>query len=251
MPAPRFLRLDAGNHGNGPVGPWFSKHKSVCDDKWLCEEEPCKSVPDIKRQHFLLCKRHVNESKEQVKDFAKAQDSKFMNPDTWFYFSSLEENNSDLWDSCMFSQPVESFANESLAVYSANTMKGSDEAMDIDIDVPLVYDPPIYMVQTTPSPSGESLRLFFDSGCYGALLNHKAYKYLTTQTICSGPNLLNVAADEEFRLYLFTVEILPVVRLYMEEEYLKTHRSSADLPHVSEVVLLLMLCLVSGIIDIS
>ena len=262
---PRCLRMDAGYPGNEGIEGWYTKHKVVCSNKWLCEEDDCNKRPEMRRQHFLLCARHWKESKVRTEDFIKSIDSKFLPPDTRFFPLAPVEEKPATSESCHFSQASDSSDIDDFSAFANQGIQTEGEYLgDLYDDVDLITDPPIYMLQTTPSPSGEPLLLFFDSGCYGASLSKKAYSVLQTQTVRKGPTVMNVAGarvvklpygDEMFRLQLFNKKTLPVVGLYMEnisngfpcwnlleawrdlqEAYVSLHASAEGFPKVPESI---------------
>ena len=186
--------MDAGYPGNEGIEGWYTKHKVVCSNKWLCEEDDCNKRPEMRRQHFLLCARHWKESKVRTEDFIKSIDSKFLPPDTRFFPLAPVEEKPATSESCHFSQASDSSDIDDFSAFANQGIQTEGEYLgDLYDDVDLITDPPIYMLQTTPSPSGEPLLLFFDSGCYGASLSKKAYSVLQTQTVRKGPTVMNVA----------------------------------------------------------
>ena len=263
---PRCLRLDAGYTGNKGVGEWYAKHKVVCNNDWLCEEENCKSQPEMRRQHFLLCGKHWKDSKVRAEEFIKNIGSKNLPQDTRFFPLAPAEETISESESCHFSQSNDCpTLDDFSAAFSSQGIQINGTEMKLrPNDVDLIMDPPIYMVQTTPSPSGKPLLIFYDSGCYGASLNKRAYNELETLTLRAGPTVMNVAGgrvvelphgDELFRLPLTSKQTLPVVGLYMDkistefpswnlleasrdlqEAYSKDHSPSRNLPAVPSIV---------------
>ena len=224
---PRCLRLDAGYTGNKGVGEWYAKHKVVCNNDWLCEEENCKSQPEMRRQHFLLCGKHWKDSKVRAEEFIKNIGSKNLPQDTRFFPLAPAEETISESESCHFSQSNDCpTLDDFSAAFSSQGIQINGTEMKLrPNDVDLIMDPPIYMVQTTPSPSGKPLLIFYDSGCYGASLNKRAYNELETLTLRAGPTVMNVAGgrvvelphgDELFRLPFTSKQTLPVVGLYMD-----------------------------------
>ena len=54
--------------------------------------------------------------------------------------------------------------------------------------------PAVYMMQYVTGPRGESLLLFYDSGCYGACISNRTYAILETKTVRPGPTPMDVAS---------------------------------------------------------
>ena len=160
---------------------WLNAHKKNCTEKWLCNVDRCADKDDIRKNHFLTCRFHVEENKPLVAEFIKQLDKSLIESDVKFFFASYQ---------CTTNTTPEVDAN-----IEAAFLADKDEAM-IEIE-PEIKNCPIYQLQYVKGKNGEKLLLFYDLGCWSSGLSNAAYAALDTHTVREGPTRLQVAGGAE------------------------------------------------------
>ena len=227
---PRCGRMDSAFPGVQGRDSWFEKHKNVCDETWVCKEPTCNKNKPATQNHFLVCKFHIKEGKAKVANFLEYVDSKYLPPNVRFYWSKQNSNPAPVQPVNLNLTPILT-ENSPEFVSSAlhRTFSNNPEFPNLfPNDDDLVFDPPIYMVQYVGAPCGQPLLIFYDSGCFGACISHRAHGLLETRQLRPGPTPMSVAGgqvikvpygDELFRLPLASPSGMnaPIIALHMQD----------------------------------
>lgn len=185
----RCLRLDVGLDFSDR-DEWFQTHKPYCSDKWVCKVGKCANKPEVRQNSFLLCSFHAGKNKSFENELQNMlKNLKPSSHDNKGFFASFPTGPS-------VSAPAPAEILNS----------GSDVVIVSDIS-----DNPIYLLQYLEGQDKSKLLMFYDSGCWGSVINSKAMASLHTQTVRPGPTRLEVAGahtievpygDEQFYLEL-------------------------------------------------
>ena len=170
----RCLRSDA-NMTFIQRNKWWEDHKPQCNGKFSCTHGPCGRRDESRQRHILMCEFHVEENKKRENDFLKSLDQSLLPKNVKFFFHSA------MVTSKVYKQTLPS------------TVGGFDIIQDND-------SPALYMLHTLRGAGGETLSVFYDTGCDGASINQKAYENLKCSTVRPGPTLLNVAGGATIEL---------------------------------------------------
>lgn len=215
----RCLRLDASfspkpEHRE----PWFEKHKGLCNDDWVCKQDGCESKGEVWKNHFTLCKKHIEENKKIEGDFVKGLEKGFSSSKVGFFLAThplpliddpmsrqhpgelhghesedgSEEDDGQDCDDAELSNNVHQQPAPVSSVYKL-TSQGEN-----CIVLPDVEDPPVYMLHYLYTECGKALLTFYDSGCYGASISDAAYSVLKTECVRPGPTRLEVAGGKTY-----------------------------------------------------
>lgn len=186
---PRCLRLDVGLDFTDREA-WFQTHKPFCTDKWVCKISNCSDKPEFKQLCYLLCSSHIDKNKSLDNDFQRTLKG--------FKPAANEKG----------------FLTSYVAAHSSNPAPTPVAILNSGANVEIVSDiqhNPIYLLQYIPGQDNSKLLLFFDSGCWGSVINSRAVASLHTQSVRPGPTRLEVAGahsievpygDEQFYLEL-------------------------------------------------
>ena len=156
---------------------WFARHEKDCKTEWTCKYEwTCGKAGPNAQIHMLLCKRHSRHNRELEDQFVKSLDRTQLSGTPRFFFSNFSVSTRGLGESEMAGR--------------------KDEAGQV---VPATAEQAIYMLQTAYNVKGETLLLFYDSGCSVAAISQKASHALDSCNIVPGPFDLNVAGGQVVR----------------------------------------------------
>ena len=205
---PRCLRMDAAFNPETRED-WYREHKNFCTDSFLCDVDECKDRPPHLRNNFTLCSKHREQNHGVHEKFVKQLDQNMVSSEMKF-FLNYDPVFPQMEDISMIHKhfPVE-----------ADTIVEPDP-----------MSPACYMLQTIAAPSGQPMLAFYDTGCYAAAMNERAFSLLATKTVRPGPTWLEVASgekikiehgDEQFGLELYTQKpkrhVAMITALRMEE----------------------------------
>lgn len=162
---------------------WWKNHELNCVTQWACTQGECEKTEKKRQYSFLMCSRHVHENKERERSFIQELDQTLIAPGVRFFFNFHAYQ--------LGAQPCLPPSNDP----------------NIEDDLP---NPSIFLLQYIEHRE-EKLLVFFDTGCAGSALSHRAAKILDSTTVREGPTNLCVAGgtsfeieggDESFRLPL-------------------------------------------------
>ena len=186
----RCLRTDSGLDLSDRRA-WFARHEPNCQTEWTCTYEwTCGKASKPAQIHMVLCKRHSRFNREKEAEFVKSLDKAQAGPNPKFFFSNF------------------SFALSE----DSMTRKGGRREAHASHVIPSTPEQAIYMLQTAYNDDGESLLMFYDSGCSVAAISQRASRALNSRNLIPGPMDLNVAGGQvienkggldEFELELF------------------------------------------------
>ena len=176
----RCLRTDCALDMDNRRG-WLNSHKKFCTDKWLCKVDKCADKDDLRKNHFLICRFHIEENKPLEAEFIKQLDKSLIESDVKFFFASYQSSSNT--------------TPEVDANINATFLADKDEST-LEIE-PEIKSCPIYQLQYVAGKNGEKLMVFFDSGCWSSGLSNNGYAALDTHTVKEGPTRLQVAGGVE------------------------------------------------------
>ena len=162
---------------------WWKNHENNCVTQWACTQGDCEKTEKKRQYSFLMCSRHVEENKERERSFIQELDQTLITPGVRFFLNFHAYQ--------LGAQPCLPPSNDP----------------NIEDDLP---NPSIFLLQYIEH-EGEVLLVFFDTGCAGSALSHRAASILNSTTVREGPTNLCVAGgtsfeieggDESFRLPL-------------------------------------------------
>ena len=175
---PRCLRLDAGFTPDNRE-QWYKEHKEFCTDQFLCEKDECKDRPAHLRNNFTLCSKHREQNRDLHDKFVKQLDQNLVSSEMRFFLNY---------------DPVFP-ESEAVTMNFANCPDESNVVVEPD-----PMSPACYMLQTVAAPNGQPMLVFYDTGCYAAAMNERAYSLLATKTVRPGPTWLEVASGERIKI---------------------------------------------------
>lgn len=167
---------------------WWASHEKNCVTTWTCALGNCPRNGVRREYHILMCMYHVQENKERERAFVQELDQQLIVPGVGF------------------------FLNYSL--YQLDSQPAQPPSSDPNV-LDDIVDPSIFLLQYIER-KGQVFLLFFDSGCGGAAISHRAAEALDSVCIRPGPTTLNVAGamtmeieggDESFQLKLADSEV--------------------------------------------
>ena len=205
---PRCLRMDAAFNPETRED-WYKEHKNFCTDSFLCDVDECKDRPPHLRNNFTLCSKHREQNRGVHEKFVKQLDQNMVSSEMKFFLN---------YDP-VFPQL------EDVSMIHKNFPVEADTVVEPD-----PMSPACYMLQTIAAPNGQPMLAFYDTGCYAAAMNERAFSLLATKTVRPGPTWLEVASgekikiehgDEQFGLELYTKKpkrhVAMITALRMEE----------------------------------
>ena len=170
----KCLRLDAVIDLNDRK-EWWKNHRPDCQTEWACPTGNCPKKFDFKQTHFLVCTWHSDENAAYEKKFISTLDPKLISPDLKFFTMYP----------AFFSYP-ESTAPVNVAI----------EGYEVEPDIP---HRSIFMVHDI-NVNGQSMLVFYDSGCLTAAISDRAAKILRSTCVREGPTTLGVAGGESLQI---------------------------------------------------
>ena len=89
------LRMDAAFVTNPEAREkWYKEHSPYCSSEWWCKHDDCQKISKEKRQHFLLCRSHVEQNKKTLEaDFIKSLDPKVSGKVSFFLAATFLQSN--------------------------------------------------------------------------------------------------------------------------------------------------------------
>ena len=166
----RCLRMDA-NLDFDNIDEWWERHKNNCRTTFFCQTDNCQYAGTHRLQkHILACPIHAEQNKTRLDDF----------------HASLPKDMQLPSGNLLFMDNI---------TMSLHTSSGPLDHEDPS-SLPDVEAPGIFMCQNIPDQFGNSVFVFFDSGCGAAAVSASAAARMNAVEHRPGPTLMNVAGGK-------------------------------------------------------